>query len=981
MKDVGRRVRLVGWGIGVPLAVALLVAGAGAVSAPSAVTSSTTLNPEADAYVDQSNPTKNYGNSATLRVDSSPIQRSYLRFNLGSVTGTITGATLRVFANTAQSVGYDVFSVADTTWVEGPSGTSKITYSNAPALAPTKTGSSGAVAANSWTSVDVTPLASAGHKLSLALTTTSSTALSMASREATNKPQLIVTTTTSSDTQPPTVPASVTATPASATEIDVGWAASTDDTGVTGYSIYRDGSSTPIQTVTGSTLSYADTNGITGGSTHSYTVDAFDAAGNRSAQSSPPASATTPDAAGCKTTAGSGYTVTVCLTNPTTPGSVTGALPVSATVTSTGSPPSPPRVRFCVDDSGCTNAASGYALTDFQPSSGVYSASLPTAGWVDGVHPITARAWIPTTDWLSSPTPAVSMTFSNGVTQPPPNLNTFVPTSGTPGLPFVVAAVGDGASGETPSSSDVVNLIAGWNPNLFLYLGDVYEKGSPSEFSSYYDPNGFFGRFRSITDPTVGNHEYSYDSGASGYFNYWQTTRHYYSFDAGGWHFISLDSTSQYNQTSPGTAQYQWLVGDLSADTAPCTLVYYHHPLYNTGPEGPSTRMSAIWSLLVSHGGVLVLNGHDHDYQRFAPLDWNGQPNANGVTEIIAGTGGHGLQTPVTSDPNQLFADFTHFGALKLQLLPTSATFAFITTGGVTQDSGTISCNPPPGDTTPPSAPTNLTASAPSATKVTLSWTASTDNIGVTGYDIYRDGSLLTQVGSVTTYNDTTVVGSTQYSYFVKARDAAGNVSDPSNTATVTTPSGSSPPLFTDDFESGTLTNWTTNTGLVTQQHDVYAGAWAAEESATTAATWAYKTLAATQTDLYYRVRFKVISQGANNAYLLKIRTATGTSILGLYRSSSGTLALRNDAGAATVTSSTAASAGVWHTIELHATINGTAGATEVWLDGNKIAALSLTQNLGTTPIGRVQLGDNSGSRAYDIALDDVAVDTAFIGT
>ncbi len=703
MEGVGRRVRMFGWGAGVPLAVALLVVGAAAVSAPSAVTSTVTLNPEADAYVDAGNPTKNYGNSSTLRVDNSPIQRSYLRFNLGSVTGTVTQATLRVYANTALSAGYDVYSVADTTWVEA-TGSSKITYSNAPPLASSKTGSSGSVGANTWTSVDVTPLASPGHKVSLALTTTSSTALSMSSREGANTPQLVVTTTSSSDTQAPSVPSGVTATGVSPTEIDVGWAASTDDTGVTGYSIYKDGSGTPLATVSGTTLSYPDTS-VSAGSTHSYTVDAFDAAGNRSAQSSPPASATTPNAPGCTTTTQPGYTVTVCLTSPTAPGSVTGSLPVSATVTTTGSPPSAPKIRFCVDDSGCTNAASGYALSDFQASSGVYSASLPTARWVDGVHAITARGWISnsTTDWLSNPSPVVSMTFANGVSQPPQNGNSFVPTSGTPGSPFVVAAVGDGGSGETPSNSDVANLIAGWNPSLFLYLGDVYEKGSPSEFSNYYDPNNFFGQFRSITDPTVGNHEYSFDSGASGYFNYWDTTRHFYSFDAGGWHFISLDSTSQYNQTAPGTGQYQWLQQDLAADSAQCTLVYYHHPLWNTGPEGQTTRMSAIWSLLVSHGGVLVLNGHDHDYQRYGPLDWNGQPNANGVVEIIAGTGGHGHQSQVTTDPNRVAADFTHFGALKLTLNPTSATFAFIPTGGATQDSGTIPCNPPP--VQPPPAP------------------------------------------------------------------------------------------------------------------------------------------------------------------------------------------------------------------------------------------------------------------------------------
>jgi len=206
-----------------------------------------------------------------------------------------------------------------------------------------------------------------------------------------------------------------------------------------------------------------------------------------------------------------------------------------------------------------------------------------------------------------------------------------------------LAAIGDGASGE-PAETSVVNQIANWNPNLFLYLGDVYEKGSPAEFVNYYDGGGtLYGRFRAISNPTVGNHEYSFDAQASGYFDYWDNVPHYYSFNAAGWHFISLDSTSQYGQTSPGTAQYQWLQQDLAADNAACTLVYYHHPLYNVGPEGPTTRMSGIWSMLVQHGGVLVLNGHDHDYQRYVPLDSAGVPNVNGVTEIVAGSGGMGL--------------------------------------------------------------------------------------------------------------------------------------------------------------------------------------------------------------------------------------------------------------------------------------------------------------------------------------------------
>ena len=143
----------------------------------------------ADSYVDSSLPTKNYGTSTAIRVDGSPMVRTYLTFTLTGVSGTVTNATLRVFANSAQSVGYDVYSVSDTSWTEAG-----LTWNNAPTLAATKTGSSGAVAAGTWTTVNVTALVSGNGTISVALVTTSTTALSMSSKEGANAPQLVVTT-------------------------------------------------------------------------------------------------------------------------------------------------------------------------------------------------------------------------------------------------------------------------------------------------------------------------------------------------------------------------------------------------------------------------------------------------------------------------------------------------------------------------------------------------------------------------------------------------------------------------------------------------------------------------------------------------------------------------------------------------------------------------------------------------------------------
>jgi glucose/arabinose dehydrogenase len=182
--------------------------------------------------------------------------------------------------------------------------------------------------------------------------------------------------------------------------------------------------------------------------------------------------------------------------------------------------------------------------------------------------------------------------------------------------------------------------------------------------------------------------------------------------------------------------------------------------------------------------------------------------------------------------------------------------------------------------------------------------------------------------------------------------------------------------LFKDGFESGGTSRWTFATGLVVQQQDVYAGSWAARGTSTGAATYAYTQLPSNENDLYHRFRFKVVQQ-SQNVTLGKLREADGTSIVTLYRSGSGKLCLRDDVTTASFCS-LSPSLGAWHTLEVHARI-GASGVTEVWLDGAKLAALSQTLNLGTAPIGRVEVGNSQTGRTYEIVLDDVVVDRSFI--
>jgi len=154
----------------------------------------------------------------------------------------------------------------------------------------------------------------------------------------------------------------------------------------------------------------------------------------------------------------------------------------------------------------------------------------------------------------------------------------------------VLAASGDGAGGEQ-SEADVVGLIKSWNPNLFLYLGDVYEKGSPTEFHNWYNLPGGYGDLRSITDPTPGNHEYNSSGTAAGYFDYWNNVPHSFSVDAGNWHLVSFDANGAYGQSGAGTPQYNWLANDLATSSRPCTLVYFHEPRYNVGEEGDTPSL------------------------------------------------------------------------------------------------------------------------------------------------------------------------------------------------------------------------------------------------------------------------------------------------------------------------------------------------------------------------------------------------------
>jgi chitodextrinase len=274
-------------------------------------------------------------------------------------------------------------------------------------------------------------------------------------------------------------------------------------------------------------------------------------------------------------------------------------------------------------------------------------------------------------------------------------------------------------------------------------------------------------------------------------------------------------------------------------------------------------------------------------------------------------------------------------------------------------------------DTTPPTAPGSPSATGVTDSLVKVTWTASTDNVGVTGYQIFRGGAQIGTVGGSTLqYSDSTVAPATSYTYTVKAVDAAGNVSAATASATVTTP------LFGDGFETGDFSRWTTSSGLTAQKQTVLSGTWAAESASGPKgnAAYAYKQLPSSQSNLYYEAHVRIISQ-KTNADLLRLRTGNGTSLVTLFFDGSRKLGYSNDVAGTSTTSSTVLNTSQWYDVRVHVSVSSS--LVEVWLDGTKISALSKTENLGSTAIGRVELGESVTGRNFDVAFDDVRADPA----
>ena len=668
--------------------------------------------PTDDTYIDSMARQVGRGAAVEGRVDSNPVRTAYLRFEISGLTAPVGRATLRLYSRTAHWLGLEARGVASTSWDE-----ETLLFDNAPEFSAAVTDTSGSIGLGSWVELDVTPLVAGNGAIAFALTTSSVTNLPLAMKESgeTTAPQLVIetqapssdeTTTTIptettppsettptdttptettptetsptevtptettptettptdtmpaettptdttptettpvSDTSPPSVPGGLAGTGVTATSISVSWEASTDDVGVSGYGVYRDGTLMESSAETTFTLS-----GLLCDNSYGVAVDAYDAAGNRSDVSSPMTIATgaCPD-----------------VVAPTAPANL---LAVDAT---------PSTVRVVWDASTDDVGVTGYRLH----RDGAYVATTAAreytfssldcgSGSEFGVDAFDAAGNVSARATLTAATAACA-------NDP------------------VVAIAGD-IAGDGTGDSATAALLDSLQPTAVLTAGDnAYNEGSPAQYSEYYDPT--WGRHKELTFPTPGNHEYLTE-GASGYFRYFGSragdpAKGWYSYDLGSWHLISLNSELAHSASSE---QVAWLRSDLAASGAKCVLAYWHKPRFSAGTYSDRSEFQPFWDVLYGGGAEIVVNGHDHNYQRFFPMTPGGaRDDAHGIREFIVGTGGrshYGLR----ADSRREAGDATTYGVLKLKLGQSGYEWMFVPEAGKTfRDSGSANCH------------------------------------------------------------------------------------------------------------------------------------------------------------------------------------------------------------------------------------------------------------------------------------------------
>ena len=271
------------------------------------------------------------------------------------------------------------------------------------------------------------------------------------------------------------------------------------------------------------------------------------------------------------------------------------------------------------------------------------------------------------------------------------------PAPSASGDPVLVGA-GDIASCNLDADEATARLLDGIAGTVFTAGDNAYEDGSTGQYADCYGPT--WGRHKDRTRPVPGNHDYQ-TRDAAGYKAYFGEAatnsdgRTWYSFELGTWHIVMLDSNCRAaGGCDPASDQGRWLAADLAASTASCTLAIWHHPRFTSGEHGNDESVAPFWQALYDADADVIVNGHDHDYERFAPQSPNGvEDRARGIREFVVGTGGASLRAFKQPVANSELRVEQYHGVIKLTLHDGSYEWAWLPTTGPVSDMGSARCH------------------------------------------------------------------------------------------------------------------------------------------------------------------------------------------------------------------------------------------------------------------------------------------------
>lgn len=371
------------------------------------------------------------------------------------------------------------------------------------------------------------------------------------------------------------------------------------------------------------------------------------------------------------------------------------------------------RLRIYVTDNGTDNGPAIYATDSSWDESSITWSNRPApiGDALDNKDRLGSNSWVEY-DVASVVTGNGTFSFvlvadsSDGVvfssregSQPPQlvlndtggNASTAVPTVMATAEGSDPVLIGAGDISECDNNNDELTAqILDATPGTVFTTGDTaYESGTIDEFNNCYDPT--WGRHKDRTKPVPGNHEYKTNN-ASGYYEYFNNIPEYYAYDLGAWRIYALNSEIDVSESS---SQVAWLKEDLAAHPAQCVLAYWHQPRWSSGSHhGSDNDYQTIWQIFYEAGAELVLNGHEHNYERFAEMNAEGAVSSPGLREIVVGTGGRDLYDFSSPLPASEVRNGTAYGVLKVTLHADGYDWEFIPIPGSTfTDSGSTSCH------------------------------------------------------------------------------------------------------------------------------------------------------------------------------------------------------------------------------------------------------------------------------------------------